>query len=220
MRWPGWMQKRERTPVSPAWQRYREALDEERKRSIWERSYLVFDLETTGLDPDKDRILSFAFLLVKAGQIDLSTRWEGFLAQQDDAALTAADIHQVTKGDTAQGWTEASFVTEMLRFVGSHTLVGHHVAFDIACLNQALSRHGLPPLENDRVGTARLGARLENPLMGSYGGQKALKKLDTLCQQYGLAPEARHSASGDTYTTALLFLKLWKSAQHRKISSW
>lgn len=120
--------------------------------------------------------------------------------------------------DLAKGFTEEKFVQDSLDFIGDTVLVGHHVAFDLACLNQLLKLNNLPPLTNPTVDTAQLGARIENPLMKQYGGNKAFKSLDALCEQYDIKPEARHSAGGDTLTTALLFLKLMKAAKKRNIS--
>ncbi len=186
-------------------------------KDILEQRYVVFDLETTGLDPKADRILSFAFITVDQGAIFLKQRLEGFIGLERDAAIKASDIHHITKTDMALGLPEPEFALEALKLIGNSALVGHHVAFDVACLNAVLETHFGMSLQNATVDTAQLGARLENPLMGGYGGKKAFKGLDALCKEYGVQPEARHSASGDALTTAMLFLKLMKKAKARGI---
>ena len=182
-----------------------------------ESDFAVFDFETTGLDPEKDKILSFAYLRMRGSEIVLGESLDGFLIS--NSKISSAEIHQVTKEDLAKGFTEEKFIEASLAFIGESTLVGHHVAFDLACLNQLLKNHNIPPLKNPTVDTAQLGARIENPLMKQYGGNKAFKSLDSLCKQYNIKPEARHSAGGDTLTTAMLFLKLLKAAKKRGISS-
>ncbi|MAX79345.1 MAG: hypothetical protein CL843_04110 [Crocinitomicaceae bacterium] len=187
------------------------------KSSVRETSYVVFDLETTGLNTAKDHILSFAFVRVENGQIRLKDRLEGYLNIGENA-IQAAEIHHVTKSDTLQGADEYHFILAVLKFIGNSVLVGHHVAFDKGCLDQLMKEHFGFELLNKTVDTAQLGARIENPMMSGYAGKKAFKNLDALCKDYEIVPEARHSASGDTYTTALLFLKLMRKAEQRKIA--
>lgn len=182
-----------------------------------DNQYVVFDLETTGLDSEKDHILSFAFLKIRNGEILLNERLEGFIRFDKTRQLKASEIHQITRGETEQGITEEELLLKLLPFIGNSILVGHHVAFDLSCLNQLMKKYYHGELLNKTADTAKLGARVENVLMSYYGGQKAYKNLDSLCQDYNILPEARHSASGDTYSTALLFLKLLKKAEQRGI---
>ena len=61
------------------------------KSSVRETSYVVFDLETTGLNTAKDHILSFAFVRVENGQIRLKDRLEGYLNIGENANLSLFD---------------------------------------------------------------------------------------------------------------------------------
>lgn len=179
--------------------------------------FVVFDLETTGLDPEKDHILSFAFLKIQNEELLLHERFEGFLLFEKSHQLKASEIHQITRSETEAGITEEEFILKLLPFIGNSTLVGHHVAFDLSCLNTLMKKLYYAELLNNTADTAKLGARVENVLMSYYGGNKAFKNLDSLCKDYNITPEARHSASGDTYSTALLFLKLLRKAEQRGI---
>lgn len=182
-----------------------------------EESFVVFDLETTGLDPQKNRILSFAFIRINGTSIEIGTSFEGYLNLDQNSRLESAEIHQVTRSDTEQGISEVEFILRCLDFIGASKLVGHHVGFDIACVNQLLERHFGMRLQNKSIDTAQLGARLENAEPSAYTGRRELKNLDALCNDYDIEPEARHSAAGDAYTTALLFLKLQRAAKKRGI---
>lgn len=223
MKWP-WRKKR-RLPrlaphADPRLQEYVNRFESVSKKRIDEERYVVLDFETTGLDPEKDSILSFGFLKIEDSQLLIGNRLEGYIQQEELATLTGADIHQITRADLQLATSAENFAWEALAFIEDATLVGHHVAFDIACLNRAVQMHTGISLLNKSVDTAVLGARLENPMMKSYAGRKALKKLDALCKDYDIQPEARHSASGDTYTTALLFLMLLRKAKMRGIKHW
>ena len=182
-----------------------------------EESFVVFDLETTGLEPAKSSILSFAFIRINGSSIEIGTSFEGYLNLDHNSRLESAEIHQVTRGDTQTGLSEEAFILETLVFIGSSKLVGHHVGFDIACVNQLLEKHFSMRLQNQSIDTAQLGARLESAEPSAYTGRRELKNLDALCRDYDIEPEARHSASGDAFTTALLFLKLQRAALKRGI---
>ena len=179
--------------------------------------YVVFDLETTGLNPSEDRILSFAFLRMTSEEVKLNERFEGFINLDDQAPIKASDIHQITRGDTSVGFSENEFIQEVLAFIGTSTLVGHHVSFDVDCLNQVLVKFYDFRLQNRTLDTAQIGARLDRAEPSAYTGTRTIKNLDSLCRDHGITPEARHSASGDAYTTALLFLKLLHKARKRGI---
>lgn len=180
--------------------------------------FVVFDFETSGLNPSKDEILSFAFLKIKQRSILIEERFEGFLLNKSNR-VKSAEIHHITKEDLNKGYSEMQFLDKAESFIKDCVLLGHHVDFDAACLERLMLKYNHDKLTNPRVDTARLAARLAHPLMSEYGGQKALKSLDTLCKQYGISPEARHSAGGDTLTTAFLFLKLLKEAEKRGIKT-
>lgn len=177
--------------------------------------FVVFDFETTGLNPEKDDILSFAFLKVSHNAIEYSLSFEGYLNVAKEIA--SAEIHQVINEDINDGLNEEIFIENVVSFIGNSILVGHHIDFDLACLDRLMLKHHNTKIQNKTLDTAKLAARLENPLMSSYGGQKAFKGLDALCHEYGISPEARHSASGDTLTTAMLLLKLLKKAEKRGV---
>lgn len=195
----------------------RKKTDNNAPDKLFGMSYCVFDLETTGLNPENDHILSFAFLKIKDGQLQMHARFEGSVKLPEDTKMEAADIHQLVRADLENGMDEETFIREALDFLDDSIPVGHHVAFDLACLERLSKKHLNRTYSPSSVDTAKLGARLENPLMSAYAGTKTLKNLDRLCADYGIQPEARHSASGDTYSTALLFIKMLHKARERGI---
>jgi DNA polymerase-3 subunit epsilon len=71
-------------------------------------------------------------------------------------------------------------------------------------INQALSRFGLGKLKNDRMDTAAMHQKWKGLQ------QEEHHTLDELCSFFNIPLNDRHTASGDAYITALLFLKLKK----------
>lgn len=197
---------------------YFESFEKRKYLPLNEETFTVLDFETTGLNPEKDRILSFAFLRINKQQIEIENRFEGYLKSKSELGSQAVNIHHVTKHEIAYGFSENEFIRHVFDFIGTSVLVGHHIAFDKACLDRiSQEKFGLK-LPNKTIDTALLGSRLDSPLNEAYTGKKEILGLDALCKRYDVTPEARHSAGGDTLTTAFLLLKLLKAANKRGIN--
>lgn len=98
--------------------------------------------------------------------------------------------------------TEEQAVKLFLKLIENHTLVGHHVNFDVAMINQALKRMNLPKLKNKTLDTNELYLKKRGiPLEQRYS-------LDELCEVFDLPKKDRHTAPGDAFLTAQIMLKL------------
>jgi len=75
------------------------------------------------------------------------------------------------------------------------------MAFDIEMINAALKRMGLPKLKNKTIDTGILYKKLE-------GKKDSHFNLDVLCEEFNIPKHDRHTAAGDAFITALLFLKI------------
>lgn len=166
------------------------------------RRYVVFDTETTGLKPSKDVMLSIGAVVIEDHKILVAEYLDLYLIQDKYTSDTVA-IHGILK-NTQEKIVEAEAVIQFLKLIKDDILVGHHVNFDIEMINQALGRLGLGKLKNDRMDTGAM-----------YQKWKGLQQeehhtLDELCTLFNIPLNDRHTASGDAYITALLFLKLKK----------
>jgi DNA polymerase-3 subunit epsilon len=87
-------------------------------------------------------------------------------------------------------------------------IVGHHISHDIASLNAAYERHWGITLLNRSVDTMSLTLHLERA--GAFAGRAPIQDftLDALCDMFYIAPHGRHTASGDAFLTAQIFLRL------------
>lgn len=179
-------------------------------------SFLVLDAETTGFDLIRDRLLSLAIVPVAQGKLRVAglCNWTIF---QPGARLNAAvKVHGILPAETAQGEPEATVMTEALPLLTGRIIVGHHVGFDAALLGAALKRHHGVALRNPLIDTAELAMRaLEAFGATAYPGQRP-PTLDEVCANAGLRPMERHTAEGDAFTTAELFLLLCSRLQRRR----
>ena len=180
------------------WETYLTYFEENQSK---EKRYVVFDCETTGLDYKSDRILSIGAVAIQNNEIIVNDYLEVFL-QQDVFKAETVLIHGILREGKEEKIVEAEAVIRFLEFVKDATLVGHHVDFDIEMINQSLARLDLGKLKNQSMDTDIMYQKLK------YLPYEQHTSLDELCTIYKIKKSDRHTASGDAFITALLFLKL------------
>jgi DNA polymerase-3 subunit epsilon len=94
---------------------------------------------------------------------------------------------------------------ELLAYLDQSIIVAHHANFDRQMIDAALARLGAGRLRNPFVDTANLAKRVQPP---THYVSEERYGLDQLALLYGIPLQDRHTALGDAYITALLFLKL------------
>lgn len=205
MAWPSFF--RSSTPLAPEWEAYREhflaALST--KTPIEEVSFVVLDLETTGLDTRKDRMLSLGAIRVQNMEIRIEDRMEYFVQQDTYAPNQSIGIHGIMPEQAAEGIPEEEVVKKLLRFLGSSVIVGHHIGFDVAILNRATKRIYGKTLRNKVIDTVNLVRKWDSL---SHSLPHRHPSLDEACKNWDIPLHERHTAAGDAFLTALLFLKL------------
>ena len=169
--------------------------------------FIAIDTETTGLNYKKDKILSIGAIAIQNYRIDVADSWECFIQQTYAPSEKEIAVHGIRLQHTSKGIKEKTALEQWLNFCKNGVLVAHHAAFDVGILNQALKRNFGAKMKNKSVDTAQLAIRLEHgkslaPI------QSKNYSLDALCQRYNIPPKHRHTASGDAFMTALLFVKL------------
>lgn len=184
---------------------------------VQEQRFVVFDTETTGLNPKTDRLLSIGAVAVQFGQINLDEHLDLYLYPQRPATQQEVAIHGILPVEKPGMVQEEEALERFIQFIGNAVLVGHYVSFDLRMIHQALKRLGLPALRNKSVDTQRLARRLAPPPDGI--SPPPAFSLDQLCVDYGVSPADRHTAAGDAYLTALLFMKMMNRLQARGVKS-
>lgn len=168
--------------------------------------FVVLDTETTGLSVAEDRILSIGAIGIRQQRICMDDVLESFVEQHKFSRETV-EIHGIRKS-THNKQSEEAALFDFLAYANNAVLVGHHVGFDVAMLNQALKRRKLPKLKNTVLDTGNLHLKtlVDVP-------QKRHFSLDELSQTYRIPLHDRHNACGDAYITAQLFIKILKKLQ-------
>ncbi|MEZ4837639.1 3'-5' exonuclease [Flavobacterium sp.] len=184
------------------WTHYLESF-ENHSNNLKQNRYVVFDCETTGLDYRRDVILSIGAVAVVDNSILVNDSLELYLKQELYKPETV-HIHGILKEGKEEKIVEAEAIIRFLEFVKNATLVGHNVSFDIEMINQALKRLEVGKLKNESMDT--------DAMYQKYKGlqEDQHSSLDELCKNLKVEKSERHTASGDAFITALVFLKLKK----------
>lgn len=185
-----------------------------RKDPVSGLKIVVLDTETTGFHIERDRILSVAVARIENWSLSLESMRTWIVRQTALQLNDAVAIHGITPSQSAAGVPEGEVVRELAPVFSGAVLVGHHISFDVAMLNQAFRGYLGTGLYNYAVDTATLAmAELEAFRKTGYANQRP-PGLEEICTHCGIPMMERHTAEGDVFTTAELFLLL--CARRRK----
>ncbi|MFT3796278.1 3'-5' exonuclease [Flavobacterium sp.] len=162
--------------------------------------FVIVSTETTGLNPEKDVILSFGAMGVEANSIVVSDNFEVILLQYKflhDNGLSNEFI--IESQQPKLGEREA--LQAFIEYIGNAVLVGHRIHFDVEMINEALERMDCGRLKNEALDIEIMHQKVADNTDGHFS-------IDELCKIYKIIPADRHSSAEDAYTLALLFLKL------------
>ena len=163
---------------------------------------IVFDTETTGLDPNKgDR-------LVEIGCIEMIHRvatgrtFQAYFNPQRDMPAEAQAVHGLSTIFLSDKPLFGTRAAELLAFLGDAPLIAHNANFDFGFLNTELAICGLAPVDRTRMVDTVAIAKRKHP------GAKL--SLDALCSRYGIDRSHRvlHGALLDAELLAQLYVEL------------
>jgi DNA polymerase-3 subunit epsilon len=172
--------------------------------------YVIFDLETTGLSLDHDRVVSAAAYRVVDGRIALGDVFSSLVSPGRDIPSSAVMIHGIMPSmvDNAPSFDEV--FEKFLDYLGTDILVGYHVRFDLHFLNVYMRQtHGFP-VQNLVLDAQSMCRRVcFPPHLRSYAGRlKGDQDLDTVAKHFGIEIQERHTALGDALATAMIFQQI------------
>ncbi|WP_289659744.1 3'-5' exonuclease [Flavobacterium panacagri] len=162
--------------------------------------FVVLSTETSGLNPDKDVILSLGAFSVIDNSIVIKESFETVLLQykylQDNGLSNEFIIES-----KMMKMPEPDALEALVNFIGNSILVGHHINFDVEMLNAALERLDCGRLKNEALDVDVMYRKLTDINDKQFS-------LDDLCEIYKIPKSDRNSSSEDAYRIGLLFLKL------------
>lgn len=215
-----WFQKIFNTEKNPIQYQWYEDLFNENTRAtpLDQATFVVLDTETTGLNPKTDRILSIGAFKVQGYHIKIDEGFEEFM-QQSQYNKESIAIHEILPGQSSQASDKKNLLESFLKYIGNAVLVGHHVDFDFQILKHAFQRNLGVHLKNKTYDTLHLLKRVDTHYQHSNLHQGHELGLDHICERYQIEIHQRHTATGDAFATALLFMKLLKKLEKRGIKN-
>ncbi|CAH2713251.1 DNA polymerase III PolC-type [Neobacillus rhizosphaerae] len=176
-------------------------------RLLVEDTYVVFDVETTGLSAVYNTIIELAAVKVKEGEI--IDRFESFANPHHRLSATTINLTGITD-DMVQNAPE---VEEVLRrfydWAEDAVLVAHNASFDMGFLNVGYKKIGLEKAKNPVIDTLELG-RFLYPELKNH-------RLNTLTKKFDIELTQHHRAIYDAEATGYLLLKMLKDALEKGI---
>jgi len=172
--------------------------------------FVVLDSETTGLNARTDRIITLGAVAVSAHEILLEDAFHALL--KIDENTSAVTVHGITRDEARAGMAEQDALAGFLDYLGDGVIVGHHIGHDIGALDAGYERGWGLRTMNRSLDTMDLALHLERD--GAFAGRPPIRHftLDALCGRFDVIPHDRHTASGDAFLTAQLFLRLLRLA--------
>lgn len=178
----------------------------------WRRAtYTVLDLETTGLDPAADVILSAGGLRIVAGRVVASSAFHLLARPERHVPTDTIRIHGLLPEHLAEAPPLHEQLEALLERLTGDVLVVHVAAVDRAFLNAALRRLWSCSLHAVVLDTAHLAAHLDHVrrwIIPDTGEVPSPCDLAGLARAAGLPVHPQHDALNDALTTAQLFLVL------------
>lgn len=167
--------------------------------------YVVFDTETTGLNPKKDEILSIGAVKIKNNKILTSQTFEMFIQNSCDISSESKKIHGIREVDLLNAKTTIEVIPEFLKFIGSRPLVGYYLEFDIAMINKYVKPWLGIKLPNKQIEVSEIyyNQKIEFIPQGNID-----LRFDTILKDCKIPDMGAHNAVNDAIMTAMIFLKL------------
>lgn len=174
---------------------------------------VVFDLETTGLSPERDGIVEIGAVRIQDGRVQEHLKYETLVRPTGAAGENlwipwhAERIHGISNEMVRRAPTIAQVLPEFLDFVADSPVVAHNVGFDGGFMRANASRLGLRWNPAAELCTVQLSRR-------AFPRERA-HNLTVLADRLGLnfAAGGRHRSFGDVQVTAQAYLRLLEMLQ-------
>jgi len=161
--------------------------------------YVALDVETTGLNPVKDRLLEIGAVRVRDGTV--CGTYETLIDAGIPVPPGIQELTGITDAMRRSGKKTQDAIREFLVFRGELPVVGHNVSFDFGFLKQTAVNEG-HRFEAAALDTLKIARRVLPDLPS--------RTLPAMCAHYGIDPGNSHRALDDARSAHLLLEKMWK----------
>jgi DNA polymerase-3 subunit epsilon len=183
------------------------------KQPLADMRWCVADVETGGLDAQRDPLLAIGAVAIEHGRIALDASLEVGLAQVQSTAAANILIHGISGSEQRAGQAPHAALLAWLEFSRDTPRVAFHAGFDQMALQRAEREHlGLS------IAAPWFDAAVVAPLLFPDAAARC-RHLDDWLAHFGIAVYARHGALADAYATAELWLVLLQAAKRENLTT-
>ena len=158
------------------------------------KDYVVFDLETTGLSPEKDTMIEIGALKVIQGKV--ADRFSEFINPHQKLTEQISELTGITDEMLAGARDLQAVVSDFVDFCEDYVVVGHNLGFDYRFTKMAAEKFRLP-FEHEGIDTLKIAKTVHKDLPS--------RSLGALCEHYGIINSSAHRAYHDALATAHYF---------------
>ncbi len=166
-------------------------------KGYMQKSYIAFDIETTGLNPQENEILEIGALKVRNGRV--AERFIEFICPESEIPASITALTGIREDMVSGARNVREVLADFADFCGEDILIGHNVQFDFSFVWNWAQKQGLS-FEHEGIDTLKI-ARAVHPSLPS-------KKLEALCDYYQIQNNSAHRAYHDALATAKLYQTL------------
>lgn len=171
---------------------------------IREEIFVCLDCESTGLDPEKDRVVEVGAARFTFVQVLQS--FESLVDPECEIPKVSQDIHKISSEMLKGKPKIAEILPHLLKMIDGHILVGHGIGFDIALIAAEAKRHQIPTsIEKQRF--------IDTLRMARFYGESPINSLERLREHFNIEPEGAHRAMSDVVVNIEVFKHLAASFQ-------
>ena len=161
---------------------------------------VVLDTETTGLDPQRDRVISVGAIRLHGARLYRSRTLNMLVNPERSIPSRTIAIHGISNAMVADAPPFEQIVDRIVEHTSGLVVIGHYIQFDIAILRSEMQRCGLDWRPAGSLDVMLLYA-------GLFPDRPSLR-LDDIAADLDVPVIGRHSALGDALTTGEIFLRL------------
>lgn len=171
--------------------------------NLKKEKYVIFDLETTSLNPRSGEIIEFGAVIVENQTIIKTIQF--FVKPSKPISLFTTELTGISQkmlDEQSKFTSQKEAIAEILNIFNDATLVAHNASFDIGFINEKMNQFGFGKLKNQIIDTLQV-AKYIFPISASYRLEVVCKKLDIIYD-----PTIAHRADYDAKVLEQVWIKM------------
>ena len=194
------------------------------KRALKEKQYeklfepyigtelVVLDTETTGLNPQKDEILSIGAVIIRDNKIVMNQSFECFVKPSANISKESIKIHHIRECDLSEAIEVEDAIRQLLDFIGNRPIVGYYIDFDHKMISKYTKQIIGSTLPQP---TIELSSMYYKRYRKSSSYEFVDLHFDTIMNALKLPFLGKHDALNDAIMSAMIYLKLKSMPEYK-----